>query len=245
MKGVVIVGGQGTRLQPVTRAINKHLQLVGTLPMFFWPLRTLAQAGIEDVLLVCGGKTPGHFMELAVDGREFGLHLLYAYQHEPRGIADALRCAERYVGGDDCCLMLGDTILDDCLGDFLACFDAQGYGARMLLQEVPDPERCAVVEWDEAGQVRRIVEKPVAPPSNMAVLGAYCFDRKVWDYLHSMRPSERGQYEVSDLLQLYLMAGALTYQVYTGQYADAGTLPGYRRACEIAWEMSEKCQSES
>jgi glucose-1-phosphate thymidylyltransferase len=248
MKGVVIVGGEGTRLRPFTLAVNKHILPVGPVPMFFWPVRALASAGVTEAMIVCGGKTPGAFMEMA--GSELcGVRLTYGYQGKPQGIADALRVAEDFVAGEDCLLLLGDTILDAPLLEWATDFDAQGYGARMLLQAVPDPERCGVVEWEEdaCGEptVARIVEKPVNPPSHDAVLGAYCFDGTVWDDLARMRPSERGQYEVTDLLQVYLMGGALGWGYYAGQYADAGTMEGYRRANEIGWETTETWASAS
>lgn len=240
MKGVVIVGGQGTRMQPFTRGINKHLLPIGPWPMFFWPLRTLAQAGVRETIIVCGGKTPGAFMEIAGQV-QFGMRLSYTYQQEPLGICDALKCAKQFAeDAPEVMLLLGDTLLDAPLP-----FEYGVGGAAIIAQEVPDPQRCAVLEFGFRNDLQGIIEKPPVPPSQWGVLGAYLFDWQVWDWLEELQPSARGQYEVTDLHRLYLQRKQLRWHEYTGQYADAGTMDGYRRANQIAWEITDQCQRES
>lgn len=239
MKGVILVGGLGTRLAPMTRVTNKHLLPVGRFPMVYYPLHALTEAGIDEIILITGGNSCGSFLELLHDGSEFGLKTLYyAFQHDPRGIADALRLAEAFVAGDDCVVMLGDNIVDGSLRPFVTHFQAQGGGARVLLREVPDPERFGVPEFDDAGRIIRVIEKPSAPPSSYAVMGVYAYDAQLWDILPGLTLSERGQYEITDVNNAYLQRGRLEYDMFSHQWSDAGTPESLHRASEIAWQSS-------
>jgi len=236
MKGVILVGGLGTRLAPMTKVTNKHLLPVGRFPMVYYPLHALAEAGLEEIILITGGNSPGAFLELLHDGSEFGLRTLYyAYQFAPRGIADALRLAQAFVDDDDCLVMLGDNIVDASLRPFVENFRAQSSGARVLLTQVPDPERFGVPAFDAAGRISRLVEKPSDPPSNYAVIGVYAYDKRLWEILPTLQLSERGQYEITDVNNTYLQDGQLQHDVFTGRWSDAGTPESLHRASEIAW----------
>ncbi|MCE5237703.1 NTP transferase domain-containing protein [bacterium] len=236
MKGVILVGGLGTRLAPMTRVTNKHLLPVGRFPMVYYPLHALCEAGIAEVILITGGNSPGAFLELLHDGSEFGLKTLYyAYQFAPRGIADALRLAQAFVDDDDCLVMLGDNVVDSSLRPFVDNFRQQGGGARILLTEVPDPERFGVPAFDEQGNISRLVEKPADPPSQYAVMGVYTYDRRLWEILPTLQLSERGQYEITDVNNIYLQEGRLRYDVFAGNWSDAGTPESLHRASQIAW----------
>lgn len=239
MKGVILVGGLGTRLAPMTRVTNKHLLPVGRFPMVYYPLHAIAEAGIDEIILITGGNSPGGFLELLHDGSEFGLKTLYyAYQFAPRGIADALRLAAAFVDGDDCLVMLGDNVVDASLKPFVEGFKQQGGGARILLTGVPDPERFGVPEFDEQGQITRLIEKPEAPPSQYAVIGVYAYDARLWEILPTLALSDRGQYEITDVNNIYLQAGQLHHDVFEGHWSDAGTPESLYRASQIAWASS-------
>jgi glucose-1-phosphate thymidylyltransferase len=234
VKGVILVGGLGTRLLPMTRVTNKHLLPVGCFPMVYYPLHHLVEAGIRDIMLVTGGNDPGAFLELLRDGQEFGLkHLYFAYQAEPRGIADALRCAEAFVDREPCVVMLGDNLLDASIRPYVERFAQQGRGARVLLKEVPDPERFGVAELDAQKRLVRVVEKPAAPPSAFAVIGVYMYDAQVWEILPTLQLSPRGQYEVTDVSNAYLARGELEYDIVDCGWSDAGTPESLQRATEM------------
>jgi glucose-1-phosphate thymidylyltransferase len=239
MKGVILVGGLGTRLAPMTRVTNKHLLPVGRFPMVYYPLHALTEAGIDEIILITGGNSPGGFLELLHDGSDFGLKCLYyAYQYAPRGIADALRLAEQFVNGDDCVVMLGDNVVDGSLRPFVEGFRRQGGGARILLYEVPDAERFGVPEFDADGKIIRLIEKPADPPSNYAVTGIYAYDRTLWNILPTLQMSERDQYEITDVNNVYLQRGTLGYDVFAHHWSDAGTPESLYRASEMAWKSS-------
>lgn len=234
MKGVILVGGLGTRLRPMTRVTNKHLLPVGRFPMVYYPLHSLVDAGVRDIMIVTGGNSPGDFLELLHDGSEFGLQrLYYAYQTEARGIADALRLAEGFVDRDPCILMLGDNILNGSIRSHVERFREQESGMRILLKEVPDPERFGVPEFDAEGKMIRVIEKPEDPPSRYAIIGVYMMDEQVWDMLPDLQLSERGQYEITEVQNEYLRAGRLEYDVIECDWSDAGTLDTLHRAAEM------------
>jgi glucose-1-phosphate thymidylyltransferase len=234
MKGVIIVGGLGTRLQPMTRVTNKHLLPVGRFPMVYYPLHSLVDAGIRDIMIVTGGNKPGDFLELLHDGSEFGLeHLYYAYQAAPRGIADALRIAEHFVAREPCVLMLGDNILNGSIRRYVDNFRRQPVGMRILLKEVPDPERFGVPQFDAQGRIQRIIEKPAQPPSRFAVIGVYMMDAQVWDILPTLKLSERNQYEITDVQNVYLSRGQLYHDFLECDWSDAGTPETLWRGAEL------------
>lgn len=234
MKGVILVGGLGTRLQPMTRVTNKHLLPVGGFPMVYYPMHSLVDAGIRDIMIVTGGNKPGDFMELLHDGSEFGLeHLYFTYQAEPRGIADALRRAEHFVAREPCVLMLGDNILSGSIKQYVDRFREQGEGMRILLKAVPDPERFGVPEFGPDGRIVRVTEKPVVPPSPYAIIGVYMMDSAVWDILPTLQLSDRGQYEITDVQNVYLSRGQLRHDTLECEWSDAGTLETLHRAGEM------------
>ncbi len=234
MKGIILVGGLGTRLYPMTRVTNKHLLPVGHFPMVYYPLHNLVEAGVRDIMLVTGGNQVGAFLELLRDGREFGLaHLYFAYQHAPKGIADALRCAEAFVDRDRCIVMLGDNILAGSIKPFVDRFREQPAGARVLAKEVPDPHRFGVPRFDEAGRIAEIIEKPADPPSSLAIIGVYMYDETLWDILPTLALSARGQYEITDVNNAYLQRGQLDYDVISFGWSDAGTPESLHRAAEM------------
>lgn len=234
MKGVILVGGLGTRLLPMTRVTNKHLLPVGRFPMVYYPLYNLVEAGVRDIMIVTGGNSPGDFLELLHDGSEFGLeHLTFTYQRGAGGIADALRLARSFVGDERVIVMLGDNILGGSIRPFVESYLSQPSGAKILLRSVPDPQRFGVAELDRAGRVVGIVEKPERPASDLAVVGVYMYDQRLWEILPTLRPSGRGQLEITDVNNAYLRAGELTAEVLDFEWSDAGTPESLFRAAQI------------
>lgn len=234
MKGVILVGGLGTRLLPMTRVTNKHLLPVGRFPMVYYPLYGLVEAGIRDIMIVTGGNAPGDFMELLHDGSEFGLeHLSFVYQRGAGGIADALRLARNFVGDERVLVMLGDNILGGSIREHVEAYREQPSGAKILLKRVEDPERFGVAEIDESGRVLSIEEKPERPRSDLAVVGVYMYDPRLWEILPTLKPSARGQLEITDVNNAYREAGELTAEVLECEWSDAGTPESLFRAAEI------------
>jgi glucose-1-phosphate thymidylyltransferase len=230
MKGVVLAGGLGTRLLPLTRITNKHLLPVFDRPMIFYPLQTLINAGIRDILLVTGGPHAGDFLRLLGNGREFGLtHVNYAYQEGEGGIAAALGLAEHFADGDKICVILGDNLIEGSVAPAVERFRRQARGARILLKEVPDAERFGVAEI-RGGRVVAIQEKPKRPKSPYAVTGIYLYDDRVFDVIRTLRPSGRGELEITDVNNWYLERGELTCELLDGWWTDAGTFASLHRA---------------
>ncbi len=230
MKGVVLAGGLGTRLLPLTRITNKHLLPVFDRPMIFYPLQTLLNAGITDILLVTGGPHAGDFLRLLGDGREFGLQRLnYTYQEGEGGIAAALALAERFADGEKLCVILGDNLIEGSVAGAVERFARQPAGARLVLAEVPDAERFGVAEI-ERGRIVSIVEKPAQPRSRYAVTGIYLYDVRVFDVIRTLRPSARGELEITDVNNWYLGRGELACELLEGWWTDAGTLASLHRA---------------
>jgi glucose-1-phosphate thymidylyltransferase len=236
MKGVILAGGLGSRLAPCTLVTNKHLLPVYDQPMIYYPIRTMINAGIRDILVVTGGHFAGDFLKLLRNGHEFGLeHINYAYQEGEGGIAAALSLAEFFVNGEKMCVMLGDNIIEGNIKKAKEDFDKQASGAKILLKEVEDAKRFGVVEF--AGEkVGKIIEKPENPPSNMAVTGVYFYDATVFDYIKSLKPSDRGELEITDVNNMYLEKGELSYDVLEGWWTDAGTFESLRRASNLVSE---------
>src|SRR6056297_2351209 len=237
MKGVILVGGLGTRLLPMTRVTNKHLLPVGRFPMVYYPLYVLVEAGIRDIMIVTGGNAPGDFMELLHDGSEFGLeHLTFTYQRGAGGIADALRLARNFVGDDRVAVMLGDNILGGSIREHVEAYRQQPSGAKILLRPVHDPERFGVAEIDDEGRVLSIEEKPEQPKTDLAVVGVYMYDQRLWEIVPELKPSDRGQLEITDVNNAYREAGDLTADVLQCDWSDAGTPGSLFRAAEITRE---------
>jgi glucose-1-phosphate thymidylyltransferase len=224
MKGIVLAGGLGTRFDPVTRVVNKHLLDVFGEPMVYFPIRSLAGAGVTDIVLVTGDQI-AQFKRLLGDGSEFGVHLQYAFQQDPEGgIADAIVKAEGLVAGERVVVILGDNIFQDDLGPFVRGFEQQRKGAKILLKRLPKDEavRFGVAEVDD-GRIVRIVEKPADPPSDLVQTGCYMYDDRLFDLIRTLTPSERGELEVTDLNNVYIDEGTMTYDVLEGWWTDAGT----------------------
>jgi glucose-1-phosphate thymidylyltransferase len=236
MKGVLLAGGLGTRLLPLTRITNKHLLPVFDRPMIFYPLQTLINAGIRDILLVTGGPHAGDFLRLLGNGREFGLsHLNYAYQEGEGGIAAALALAEHFAEGDRLCILLGDNLIEGSVAPAVERFVRQPRGARIILKQVPDAERFGVAEIRD-GRIVSIEEKPARPKSDYAVKGSYMYDDRVFDAIRTLRPSARGELEITDVNNWYLERGELACELLDGWWTDAGTFDSLHRAGNLVAE---------
>ncbi len=230
MKGVVLAGGTGSRLNPLTRVTNKHLLPVHDKPMVYYPIQTLVNSGIQEILLVTGGKNAGDFLRLLGNGRDFGLkHLNYTYQEGEGGIAEALGLAEHFADSEPICVILGDNIIEGNIGQAVENFKKQKQGAKILLKEVPDAERFGVAEI-RGDHIVGIEEKPGNPKSNYAVVGIYLYDGTVFEKIHRLKPSGRGELEITDVNNFYLQEGNLTYGVLDGWWTDAGTFESLLRA---------------
>ncbi len=236
MKGVILAGGLGTRLKPCTLVTNKHLLPVYDRPMIYYPIQTLINAGITDILIVTGGQFAGDFLKLLGNGSEFGLkHVNYTYQEGEGGIAEALDLAEYFVAGDKVCVVLGDNIIEGNIAQAARDFDRQKDGAKILLKEVTDAHRFGVAEV-ENGKVSRIVEKPKQPKSNLAVTGIYFYDPSVFNITKTLKPSSRGELEITDVNNTYIERGNLTHEVLKGWWTDAGTFESLLRATNLVAE---------
>jgi len=237
MKGIVLAGGLGTRLAPLTRVTNKHLLPLFDQPMVHYPIRTLVGAGITDILIVTGGNSAGDFLKLLRNGAEFGLKRLnYAYQEGEGGIAAALSLAEHFADGDAVCVVLGDNILEKSIAPFVKKFRHQGSGAKILLSEVTDPQRFGVPVF-EAERVIQIEEKPAEPQSNFAVIGVYLYDNRVFEIIKTLKPSGRGELEITDVNNAYIAAGDLSWDVIEGWWTDAGTFDSLLKASNLISEL--------
>lgn len=222
MKGVILVGGSGTRLDPLTRATNKHLLPIYDKPMVFYPIQTLVNAGITDIMLVTGGNNAGDFLRLLGNGSDFGLKRLhYTYQDRPAGIAHALGLTQDFAEGDSLLLMLGDNIIEQNLVAARRNFEAQEKGARVMLTRVDNPSSYGVVEIED-GRIATITEKPAAPKSNLVQTGIYFYDERVFEIVSNLRPSGRGELEITDVNNYYLREGNLEYDILEGFWADCG-----------------------
>lgn len=236
MKGIVLAGGLGSRLNPCTLVTNKHLLPVYDKPMIYYPIKTLVEAGIDDIMLVTGGHFAGDFLKLLGNGKEFGLsHLNYSYQEGEGGIAEALALAEYHASGEPVCVILGDNILQFSIREAADQYRQQNGGAKILLKEVEDAQRFGVAEVVD-GKVVRILEKPQNPPSNLAVTGVYFYDSRVFDFIRTLSPSDRGELEITDVNNIYIETGELTYDVIKGWWTDAGTFESLRRATNLVAE---------
>src|ERR1700730_2431102 len=236
MKGVVLAGGTGSRLNPLTRVTNKHLLPIYDKPMVYYPIQTLVNAGIEEILLVTGGKNAGDFLRLLGNGRDFGLkHLNYTYQEGEGGIAEALGLAEYFAGGKPICVILGDNIIENNICRAVENFRNQAVGAKLLLKEVTDAQRFGVAEI-RGEHVVEIEEKPKAPKSNYAVIGIYLYDATVFENVDRMQASGRGDLGLTDVNNFCIEEGKLTYEVLDGWWTDAGTFESLLRANTLVAE---------
>jgi len=242
MKGIILAGGIGSRLYPLTRVTNKHLLPVYDKPMIFYPLQTLVDAGVRDILIVTGGQNAGDFLRLLQNGKEFGLQQLsFAYQEGEGGIADALRLAEPFVKGEKICVVLGDNIIEGDIREAAEAFERQEKGAMVLLKEVTDPERFGVPVF-EGERIVRIEEKPVQPKSAFAVTGIYFYDGSVFDRIHRLKPSQRNEYEITDINNSYIEEGTLTHSIMQGWWTDAGTFESLWHASNMVREKAQRTE---
>lgn len=233
MKGVVLAGGLGKRLWPLTKITNKHLLPVYDKPMVYYPIECLAGAGIREVLLVTGGNNAGDFLRLLGNGTCLGLkELHYTYQEGEGGIADALRLAEDFADGEKLVVILGDNLIEKDIRAGVANFFTQPSGGRVYLKEVPDPERFGVPVFAD-GRIVRIEEKPSEPASHYAVIGIYMYDAQVFDFIRSLKPSARGELEITDVNNFYLDQGTLEYELLDGWWTDAGTFDSLLKATNL------------
>ena len=223
MKGVVLAGGLGSRLRPLTAVTNKHLLPVYNQPMIYYPIQALVNAGISDIMIVTGGNSAGDFLKLLGNGKAFGLkHLNYAYQEGEGGIAEALSLVQHFAAGDLVCVVLGDNIIEGNIGAAVQAYQHQGSGAKIILKRVPDPQRFGVPVIDGA-RVLHIEEKPKEPKSPYAVIGIYMYDGEVYDIIRTLRPSNRGELEITDVNNAYIARNAMTWDELEGWWTDAGT----------------------
>ena len=236
MKGVVLAGGLGTRLYPLTKVTNKHLLPVYNQPMIYYPIQTLINAGIDDIMIVTGGNSAGDFLRLLGNGKEFGLrHLNYAYQEGEGGIADALSLVRHFADDQPICVVLGDNIIEGNIRAACEAYRAQGRGAKILLKKVQDPERFGVPELD-GDRVLRIEEKPADPRSEYAVIGIYFYDTTVFDVIDTLAPSDRGELEITDVNNYYIDRNEMTWNELDGWWTDAGTFESLLRASNMIAE---------
>ena len=239
MKGVVLAGGLGSRLLPMTRVTNKHLLPVFDRPMIYFPIQQLVHAGIDDILIVTGGNHAGDFLRLLGNGKEFGLRRLnYAYQEGEGGIAEALGLAEDFADGDPICVILGDNIFENPIREAVEAYRANPEGAMVLLKEVEEPKRFGVAELHD-DRIVGIVEKPSEPVSNLAVTGCYFYDGRAFEIVQGLSPSGRGELEITDVNNRYLEWGTLRHHVVRGWWTDAGTFESLLRAANLVLRLPE------
>ena len=230
MKGIILAGGLGSRLRPLTKVTNKHLLPIYDKPMIYYPIETLVKAGIKDIMIVTGGTSAGDFLRLLGNGSEFGLKdIYYTYQEGEGGIADALRLCEHFAEGSRVAVILGDNIIQDDISPYVRKFERQDSGARILLKHVEDPQRFGVPELD-GDRIVRIEEKPSEPKSDYAVTGIYMYDRRVFDFIRRLKPSGRGELEITDVNNHYIREGDMHYDILDGWWTDAGTFESLHHA---------------
>ncbi|WP_373233123.1 sugar phosphate nucleotidyltransferase [Cohnella sp.] len=236
MKGIILAGGTGSRLFPLTKVTNKHLLPVGKYPMIFHAVAKLKEADITDILIVTGKDHMGEVVNLLGSGKEMGVTFTYKVQDEAGGIAQALGLAEHFVGNDTMTVILGDNVFSDSIVPFVDSFNKEGQGAKILLQKVPDPKRYGVPEL-QGEQIVSIEEKPSHPKSQYAVTGIYMFDANVFNIIRTLKPSGRGELEITDVNNAYIAAGQLKYDVLQGWWTDAGTHASLTHANELAKDV--------
>ena len=242
MKGIILAGGTGSRLFPLTKITNKHLLPIYDKPMIYYPIQTLVEAGIRDLLVVTGGRNSGDFLRLLANGKEFGLkHINYTYQEGEGGIAEALALAEHFAEGDRICVVLGDNIIEGSIAGAVEEFRNQERGAKILLKEVQDAERFGVAEI-QGDHIVGIEEKPAIPKSNYAVTGIYMYDETVFEKTRQLKPSARGELEITDVNNAYIQEGAMSFGYLEGWWTDAGTFDSLMRAANLVYQTRQKTE---
>ncbi len=241
MKGIVLAGGTGTRLFPLTKATNKHLLPVGMEPMIFNPIRQIISAGITDILIVTSREHMGDVVRLLGSGSEFGCSFTFKVQDKPGGIADALSLAEGFACDERIIVILGDNILTRSIRSYVEAFANQKSGAKVLLKKVGDPERFGVASLDESNRmIIQIVEKSSNPKSDYAVIGVYMYDCRVFDFIRMIKPSNRGELEITSVNNIYIERGELTYDILDGEWTDAGTFESLQYANDLLLKIGNK-----
>lgn len=236
MKGVVLAGGLGSRLFPLTKITNKHLLPIFNQPMIYYPIQTLINAGIDDIMIVTGGNSAGDFLKLLGNGKEFGLkHINYTYQEGEGGIADALSLVEHFAEKEPICVVLGDNIIENNIAEAARAYRHQGKGAKILLKKVHDPQRFGVPEI-EGDKILSIVEKPKNPKSDFAVIGIYFYDSDVFNIIKTLKPSDRGELEITDVNNAYIERGEMSWNELDGWWTDAGTFDSLLHAAKLVNE---------
>ena len=234
MKGIILAGGTGSRLFPLTKVTNKHLLPIYNKPMIYYPIETLVNAGIKDIMIVSGKGHAGHFLELLKSGEDFGARFSYGVQKEAGGIAQALGICEDFSDHEEVMVMLGDNLIEENIKSAVDDFKKQKSGAKVFLKEVEDPRSFGVAEI-EGKKVKSIVEKPDNPKTNLAVIGLYIYDAQVWDVINNLKPSNRGELEITDVNNYYADKGELTYKKLDGWWGDGGeSFKSYLEACNLA-----------
>jgi len=239
MKGVIIAGGSGTRLSPVTRVVNKSLLPVYDKPLIYYPILSLKKAGIKNILIISGREHAGQYVDLMGSGRELEVRLSYEVQEEPGGIAQALGLAEDFADNEKIVAILGDNVIEDSLRSAVLRFKKQKKGAKIFLKAVEDPERFGIAEIKN-DKIIRIVEKPKKPKSNLAVVGIYMYDKRVWNVIKGLKPSARGELEITDVNSFYVRQGTMTHETLKGEWIDAGTFDSLLKASNL---MATKLES--
>ncbi len=230
MKGIILAGGRGTRLWPITKVVSKHLLPVGEHPVIFYPIMTLKNAGIRDILVVCGSEHTQQYMEVLGSGKDLGVHFSYTIQREPGGIAQGLGLARSFADGESVALILGDNIFGDDLYGAVKKFSNKDKGGLVVLKQVPDPKRFGVASFRKNGSIKNVVEKPKNPLTNWAVTGFYLYDNRVFDVIKTLKPSARGEYEITDVNNWYIKEGAMDFFKAKKFWIDAGTFESLHQA---------------
>jgi glucose-1-phosphate thymidylyltransferase len=239
VKGIILAGGKGTRLHPLTKATNKHLLPLGKEPMLYHPIRHMCTAGIADILVVTSTQHMGDVVNCLGSGAEFGCSLTYKVQEEAAGIADALRLGESFAGDEKICVMLGDNVFENSIAPYAANFEEQKVGARVVVKEVGEPERYGVAAMDER-QILDIEEKPKNPKSHFAVVGLYFYDKQVWDIIRGIKPSPRGELEITSVNNAYIERSQLMFDICAGRWTDAGTFDSWMEASKLMFENNNE-----
>lgn len=244
MKGIILAGGLGKRLSPLTKITNKHLLPIYNVPMIYYPLKTLITAGIKDIMIVTGGNNAGDFLKLLGNGSEFGLkHLNYTYQQGEGGIAAALSLTEHFADNKKIVVILGDNIIENDITEYVNEFKNQSSGAKIILKEVPDPNRFGVPKLKD-NKILTIEEKPEKPSSPYAVTGIYMYDTTIFEIIRTLKPSKRGELEITDVNNKYIEQNKMTYNILEGWWTDAGTFESLYRASQLVREKSDRSNEE-
>ena len=243
MKGVILAGGKGTRLYPLTKVTNKHLLPVGKEPMIFHPIKQLVSTGLKQILVVTSTEHMGDIVKVLGSGKDFGCEFTFQVQEEPKGIAHALSLAENFADSDKIIVFLGDNIFEYCIKPYVKNFENQKEGARVLLKKVSDPDRYGIAAMDER-QIIEIEEKPCSPKTDYAVVGVYMYDPEVFDIIKNIKPSDRGEYEITSVNNEYIKRRKLEYDIIKGRWMDTGTFESYLEASKILYQLNNKIKEE-